>query len=51
MALNDLRKVAKEIIKIWSKRIVIEFSQKPVEIRFKKRATPEQINSAVQKFK
>ncbi|VDK42731.1 unnamed protein product [Anisakis simplex] len=49
---NELKKVAREIAKIWTKRIVIEFSfSKPSEIRFKKRASRDQINEALQKFK
>ncbi|VDM39691.1 unnamed protein product [Toxocara canis] len=49
---NELKKAAREITKIWTKRIVIEFSfSKPSEIRFKKRANRDQINEALQKFK
>lgn len=49
---NELKKAAREITKIWTKRIVVEFSfSKPSEIRFKKRASRDQINEALQKFK
>ncbi|VDN01453.1 unnamed protein product [Thelazia callipaeda] len=36
----ELRRFARELTKLWQKRIVVEFSfNKPLEIRFKKRAT------------
>lgn len=49
---NELKKIAREIAKIWTKRIVVEFSfSKPSEIRFKKRTNREQINESIQKFR
>lgn len=48
----ELRRLARELAKLWQKRIVIEFSfNKPLEIRFKKRATREQFQESMTKFR
>ncbi|EJD75155.1 hypothetical protein LOAG_17646 [Loa loa] len=48
----ELRRLARELAKLWQKRIVVEFSfNKPLEIRFKKRATREQLQESMAKFR
>ncbi|KAM3728669.1 Mediator of RNA polymerase II transcription subunit [Dirofilaria immitis] len=48
----ELRRLARELAKIWQKRIVVEFSfNKPLEIRFKKRAAREQLQESMAKFR
>uniref|UniRef100_A0A915PR29 Mediator complex subunit Med12 domain-containing protein n=1 Tax=Setaria digitata TaxID=48799 RepID=A0A915PR29_9BILA len=48
----ELRRLARELAKLWQKRIVVEFSfNKPLEIRFKKRATREQVQESMAKFR
>lgn len=48
----ELRRLARELAKLWQKRIVVEFSfNKPLEIRFKKRTTREQVQESMAKFR
>lgn len=48
----ELRRLARELAKLWQKRIVVEFSfNKPLEIRFKKRATRELLQESMAKFR
>uniref|UniRef100_A0A0R3RTH3 Med12-LCEWAV domain-containing protein n=1 Tax=Elaeophora elaphi TaxID=1147741 RepID=A0A0R3RTH3_9BILA len=45
-------RLARELAKLWQRRIVVEFSfNKPLEIRFKKRATREQLQESMTKFR
>ncbi|MFH4978159.1 hypothetical protein AB6A40_004868 [Gnathostoma spinigerum] len=51
IAKNELKKLARDITKIWTKRIVAEFSfSKPLETRIKKRTNPDQISEILHRF-
>lgn len=48
---RELQKVAREICRIWQKKINVEFFNNSKEVRCKKRATAENLNEAMSKFR
>lgn len=50
-AKQELKKVAKEICRIWQKKINVEFFENSKEVRFKRRVSQDGVNEALSKFK